>query len=124
MSLLMKACIVVAAFCAADSSWAQQSPPSSPGKASLEEHTHQSSCPQMPGVEMPCRQVSHAPKLPSGTDQMTSMEMNSNPKPLTFVESIKVHATSGTSAEPNSTPVEMPMTFKRSWMRCCMANYF
>jgi len=33
-----------------------------------------------------------------------------------FSAEIEEHATSGTSAEPNSTPAEMLMTFKGSWM--------
>ncbi len=34
----------------------------------------------------------------------------------TFVGEIENHATSGTSAEPNSTPMDMLMTFKGGWM--------
>jgi hypothetical protein len=42
--------------------------------------------------------------------------MNMDEKPTTFIEEIEQHATSGTSAEPNSTPVPMLMTMKGSWM--------
>ena len=45
--------------------------------------------------------------------QPASMNMDENPK--TFVEEIEQHATSGTSAEPNSTPLPMLMTMKGSW---------
>jgi hypothetical protein len=50
--------------------------------------------------------------------QMPKMQpgaMSMNEKPTTFVEEIEQHATSGTSAEPNSTPVPMLMTMKGSW---------
>ncbi|MGH9503169.1 MAG: hypothetical protein ACRD20_10000 [Terriglobales bacterium] len=36
-------------------------------------------------------------------------------KPASFVESLLRHATSGTDAEPNSTPIQMLMTTKGSW---------
>jgi len=52
-------------------------------------------------------------------DQMPGMNhaaMSMGEKPKTFVEAIERHATSGTSAEPNSTPVPMLMTMKGRWM--------
>jgi hypothetical protein len=51
--------------------------------------------------------------------QMKSMdgrEMNMEETPKTFVEEIQHHGTSGTSAEPNSTPAPMLMTMKGKWM--------
>ena len=45
-------------------------------------------------------------------------------KPKTFIEEIKHHATSGTSAEPNSTPTPMLMTMKGRWMLMFHANAF
>jgi hypothetical protein len=50
--------------------------------------------------------------------QMPTMQhaaMNMNERPKTFVEEVEQHATSGTSAEPNSTPLPMLMTMKGSW---------
>ncbi len=46
--------------------------------------------------------------------QMPGMKMNV--QPTTFIEEITQHATSGTSAEPNSTPAPMLMTMKANWM--------
>jgi len=45
----------------------------------------------------------------SNKDQTMSMESRS------FIELLERHATAGTNAEPNSTPVEMLMTAKGSW---------
>lgn len=42
----------------------------------------------------------------------------------TFIEGILHHATSGTSAEPNSTPVPMMMTMHGPWMFMFHANVF
>lgn len=47
---------------------------------------------------------------------MDQSAMNMSEKPKTFVEAIEQHTTSGTSAEPNSTPVPMLMTMKGQWM--------
>lgn len=44
--------------------------------------------------------------------------------PKTFVQAIEHHASSGTSAEPNSTPVPMVMSMKGSWMLMFHANAF
>jgi hypothetical protein len=44
--------------------------------------------------------------------------------PRTFLEQIQHHASSGTSAEPNSTPVPMLMTMKGPWMLMFHANVF
>ncbi len=46
--------------------------------------------------------------------QMPGMKMSA--QPTTFIDEITRHATSGTSAEPNSTPAPMLMTMKGSWM--------
>lgn len=45
---------------------------------------------------------------------MPGMQMNAQPK--SFIEAITHHATSGTSAEPISTPVTMLMANKGNWM--------
>jgi hypothetical protein len=44
--------------------------------------------------------------------------------PKTFVQEIEHHASSGTSAEPNSTPVPMVMSMKGTWMLMFHANAF
>ena len=44
--------------------------------------------------------------------------------PKTFVQEIEHHASSGTSAEPNSTPVPMVMSMKGPWMLMFHANAF
>ena len=57
------------------------------------------------------------------------MPMNSDPlmqqmHPDTFLQQILHHATSGTSAEPNSTPAPMLMEMKGPWMLMFHANAF
>ena len=47
---------------------------------------------------------------------MPNMPMDMGEMPGTFVEAIKHHATSGTCAEPNSTPIPMLMGMKGNWM--------
>jgi hypothetical protein len=44
--------------------------------------------------------------------------------PHTFIEEILHHATSGTSAEPNSTPMPMVMTVRGPWMLMFHSNVF
>jgi len=45
-------------------------------------------------------------------------------QPQTFLQAIAHHASSGTSAEPNSTPTPMLMTNKGPWMIMFHANVF
>ncbi len=81
----------------------------------------QQQCPKMPGMKMPCSpngqqpaKPEHDGKMPNtGHDQMASMRMNEQPG--TLIEAIVHHSTSGTSAEPNSTPMPMLMTMKGKW---------
>jgi len=54
----------------------------------------------------------------------TAVSKPMNMQPETFIKEIEQHATSGTSAEPNSTPVPMLMTMKRGWMLMFHANVF
>ena len=42
--------------------------------------------------------------------------MNMEGPPKTFIDAIEHHGTSGTSAEPDSTPIPMLMTMKGKWM--------
>ena len=62
---------------------------------------------------------------------MQGMEMDSGMgelmdqmKPKSFIQAIRHHASSGTSAEPNSTPTPMLMTMKGPWMLMFHANAF
>ena len=51
-------------------------------------------------------------------------EMMQNMHPHSFIEEIMHHASSGTSAEPNSTAAPMLMTMKGPWMLMFHANVF
>ncbi len=52
------------------------------------------------------------------------MELMRNMHPQTFVQEIEHHAASGTSAEPDVTPVPMLMSMKDSWMLMLHGNAF
>src|SRR5690348_4111512 len=76
--------------------------------------------PQTPG-----NPESYSQETPSEPDmsQMMQMQMtgtnqhamNMERAPETFLGEIQYHSTSGTSAEPNSTPISMLMTSKDRW---------
>jgi len=58
---------------------------------------------------------------------MKQMKMESgstNEQPETFIEEIMLRGGSGTSAEPNSTPIPMVMSMKGKWMFMFHANVF
>jgi hypothetical protein len=66
-----------------------------------------------------------------GDAQMQGMKMGKTGlitmqgmQPQTFLQAIAHHATSGTSAEPNSTPTPMLMVNKGPWMLMFHANVF
>ena len=65
----------------------------------------------MPGMQMGA--ASGVPPVP-----MAGMEAH------TFLQAIQHHASSGTSAEPNSTPMPMLMTMRGPWMLMFHANAF
>lgn len=76
----------------------------------------------MPGMEMPGCPSTGSPAQP-GMANMQGMQMDSagmrlmqQMHPHNFVEEIQHHATSGTSAEPNSTPMPMVMSMHGNWM--------
>ena len=82
----------------------------SPAFAAAQE-AGQQAMPPMAGMSMPSSdQNAGAPGM--------SMQ------PQNFLEAIEAHTTSGTSAEPDSTPIPMLMTMKRSWMLMFHANVF
>ncbi len=66
-------------------------------------------------------------KIP-GTEQMPGMQMSSggstNGQPGSFIQEILNHDTSGTSAEPNSTPIPMLMRKTGAWSLMFHANMF
>ncbi len=69
----------------------------------------------MPGMQMPEGADQQNQQSVAGSMQsMPGMTMNRTP--TTFIAAIEQAATSGTSAEPNSTPMPMLMTMKRGWM--------
>lgn len=100
--------------------WAQQSGTS--GQTSPKPSSQQQQCAQMPGMEMPCPQNKQQQSKPAQTGNMQGMDhknapaMDMNEPPKTFVDEIQHHGTSGTTAEPNSTPTPMLMTMKGKWM--------
>jgi hypothetical protein len=50
--------------------------------------------------------------------------MNMSDKAASFVDSVEMHATSGTSSEPDSTPMPMMMTMHGDWMLMFHATAF
>ena len=52
------------------------------------------------------------------------MRLMNEMHPKTFVQEIEHHASSGTSAEPDSTPVPMQMSMRGAWMLMFHANAF
>lgn len=83
----------------------------------------------MPGMPMPGCPDSTAQQ--SGDGQSGGMQMGKTGlmsmqgmQPQTFLQAIVHHASSGTSAEPNSTPTPMLMVQKGRWMLMFHANVF
>jgi hypothetical protein len=60
--------------------------------------------------------------MPGMGDGMAELMRQMHPK--SFIDAIEHHASSGTSAEPNSTPTPMLMTMKGQWMLMFHANAF
>lgn len=75
----------------------------------------------------PCLLPAQNPRPSPGT-QMGAMQSMTDPmqpmQPHSFLEAIRRHASSGTSAEPNSTPAPMLMTMRGPWMLMFHANVF
>jgi hypothetical protein len=80
--------------------WTQPNSASDRNSPDVQEQKSRSDS-QMPGMD-------HQP--------MPGMNMNMSEAPRTFIDEIVHHSTSGTSAEPNSTPIPMLMTRKGQWM--------
>src|SRR5437879_12478153 len=79
-----------------------------PALAYAQQGAQQQAQPCMPGMEMP------------GCEGRGVMKM----QPQTFLQEIVSHTSSGTGAEPVSTPAPMAMTRKGSWMLMFHANVF
>jgi len=60
--------------------------------------------------------------MPSSDQEASAAVMRMQPQ--NFLEAIEAHTTSGTSAEPDSTPTAMLMTMKGPWMLMFHANAF
>lgn len=72
----------------------------------------------MGGMKMPSNHM-------SSHEQMNGMsEMMDQMHPKTFIQEIRHHATSGTSAEPNSISAPMLMSMKSKWMLMFHGNAF
>jgi hypothetical protein len=75
----------------------------------------------------PRSQSSAQMPMPGGdVSEMDHMDMHdiAHMRPRNFVEEIVPHSTSGTTAEPNSTPAPMLMATKASWQFMFHANVF
>jgi hypothetical protein len=73
------------------------------------------------------QQTSSQDKMQRTQGQKSEKKRNDdmqNMPPEDFLQEIVRHDTSGTSAEPNSTPVPMLMTMKKNWMLMFHANVF
>ncbi|MES2219622.1 MAG: hypothetical protein V4587_01490 [Acidobacteriota bacterium] len=84
-----------------------------------------------PGRVFAQNSMSSALPPPPSMQGMASADMRSmhsgsmhSMRSRNFTEEILHHATSGTSAEPNSTPMPMMMTMRGSWMLMFHANVF
>ncbi len=68
----------------------------------------------------------NASGMPVSGGDMNGMDMHhmGHMRPKNFLEEIVYHGTSGTTAEPNSTPAPMLMTTKASWQFMFHANVF
>jgi hypothetical protein len=98
--------------------WAMLSLLLLPPPAAAKQGSGQQEMQCMPGMSMPgCPESSgeQAPKKGSG---MMNMQLGN------FIQEIENHDTSGTTAQPNSTPTPMLMTMKGEWMLMFHANVF
>jgi hypothetical protein len=78
----------------------------------------------MPGMPMPGCPDSTAQQSTGIQMGKTGLMSMQGMQPQTFLRAIVHHASSGTSAEPDSTPTPMLMTQKGAWMLMFHANVF
>jgi hypothetical protein len=107
-----------------------------PAVAAGQQGDGQQNSPCMPGMAMPgCpatpeKSGDGTPAQQGGLEESgmqmgrTGLMSMQGIEPQTFLQAIAHHATSGTSAEPNSTPTPMLMTEKGSWMLMFHSNIF
>jgi hypothetical protein len=74
------------------------------------------------GAKLPAQQQSACSDMSMHTGGMMRLMQQMQPK--NFIQQIEHHATSGTSAEPNSTPTPMIMTMKGNWTLMFHTNIF
>ncbi len=82
---------------------------------------------QAPPPATPCVEDMRGMQMCSmtgGTMDHDTMEMMQAMHPRTFLQQIQSHASAGTSAEPNSTPIPMWMTAKGKWVLMFHATVF
>jgi len=81
---------------------------------------------QQPGTQKPCVEdmpgMQMCPKIDDSDAGMKAMM--GGMAPAFFMEEIQHHGSSGTSAEPNSTPGPMLMSMRGTWMLMFHANLF
>lgn len=80
--------------------------------------------PVIPNVMDHSHPSMNAPMTSSSMMDDSSMVRMHRIPPKTFLQAILRHSTSGTSAEPNSTPMPMLMAMRGSWMLMFHANAF
>lgn len=88
-----------------------------PLPVAAQQSNHQQTAPCMPGMEM---EDGRACDAGTSTNARALMTM----QPQNFLQTIVSHTTSGTSAEPISTPTPMLMTMKGPWTLMFHANVF
>src|SRR5689334_9013472 len=73
---------------------------------------------EMPGMDMPARAANSQAAKPHDAMEMddSGMRLMQQMHPANFLDEIQHHASSGTSAEPNSTPAPMAMGMHGPWM--------
>lgn len=80
----------------------------------------------MPGMQMcpPASAANSMGQMHGATMAPGRNELMQQVEPKSFLQEIQHHASSGTSAEPNSTPTPMVMRMKGPWMLMFHANVF
>src|SRR6185437_13987891 len=73
-------------------------------------------------MEMPSHQTAPHAQMSGMHSGMSEMMEQMHPK--TFIQEVRHHATSGTSAEPTSVTAPMLMSMKRNWMLMFHGNAF
>lgn len=78
------------------------------------------------GAQEPCKETMPGMTMCPKTGQSMGgmQQMMANMKPRTFLQSIQRHGSSGTSSEPNTTPLPMLMAMHGQWMLMLHGNAF